>query len=87
MEDDSHGQIALHRAGQNDGARRGSGRSAGLAATRTAKGVTVAEEHYACMIAVAHAPDVTFAHQAERYADAHWQEYVSAARAVLDARV
>lgn len=58
-----------------------------LAATRTAKSVTVAEEHYARMIAVAHAPNVTFAHRAERYADAHWQEYVSAARAVLDACV
>lgn len=58
-----------------------------LAATGTAEGVTVAEEHYARVIALAHAPDVTCAHQAERYADAHWQEYVSAARAVLDARV
>lgn len=47
---------------------------------------TVAEERFARMIAAAHAPDVTCAHQAERYADAHWQEYVVAARAVLDAR-
>ncbi|QPF92254.1 hypothetical protein [Bradyrhizobium commune] len=49
-------------------------------------GATVAEERFARMIAAAHAPDVTCAYQAERYADMHWQEYVSAARAVLDAR-
>jgi hypothetical protein len=49
--------------------------------------VTVAEERYARMIAAAHAPDVTCARQAERYAAAHWPEYVLAARAVLDARV
>ena len=48
---------------------------------------TVAEEHFARMIAAAHAPDVTCEHQAERYADAHWPEYVLAARAVLNARV
>ncbi|UPK35520.1 hypothetical protein IVB18_47550 [Bradyrhizobium sp. 186] len=47
---------------------------------------TVAEERFARMIAVAHAPDVTCARQAERYADAHWPEYVVAARAVLNAR-
>lgn len=47
---------------------------------------TVAEERFARMIAAAHAPDVTCAHQAERYADAHWPDYVTAARAVLDAR-
>lgn len=48
---------------------------------------TVAEERYARMIAAAHAPDVSCARQAELYADAHWPEYVVAARAVLDARV
>lgn len=48
---------------------------------------TVAEERFARMIAAAHAPDVTCARQAERYADAHWPDYVAAARAVLDARV
>ncbi|MCK1733073.1 hypothetical protein IVA79_03645 [Bradyrhizobium sp. 138] len=48
---------------------------------------TVAEERFARMIAAAHAPDVSCARQAERYADAHWPDYVVAARAVLDARV
>lgn len=48
---------------------------------------TVAEERFARIIAAAHAPDVTCARQAERYADAHWPEYIVAARAVLDARV
>lgn len=48
--------------------------------------VTVAEERFARTIAAAHAPDVSCARQAERYADAHWPEYVVAARAVLDAR-
>jgi len=47
---------------------------------------TVAEERFARMIAAAHAPDVTCARQAERYADLHWPDYVTAARAVLDAR-
>ncbi|GMO37719.1 hypothetical protein TM239_45440 [Bradyrhizobium sp. TM239] len=47
---------------------------------------TVAEERFARMIAAAHAPDVTCARQAERYADAHWPDYVVAARAVIDAR-
>jgi hypothetical protein len=47
---------------------------------------TVAEERFARVIAAAHAPDVTCARQAERYADAHWPDYVPAARAVLDAR-
>jgi hypothetical protein len=47
---------------------------------------TVAEERFARMIAAAHAPDVTCARQAERYADTHWQEYVAAARVVIDAR-
>ncbi|WP_456620002.1 MULTISPECIES: hypothetical protein [unclassified Bradyrhizobium] len=47
---------------------------------------TVAEERFARMIAAAHAPDVTCTRQAERYADAHWPEYIVAARAVLDAR-
>ncbi len=49
-------------------------------------GTTVAEERFARMIAAAHAPDVTCARQAERHADAHWAEYVGAARAVLGAR-
>lgn len=48
---------------------------------------TVAEERFARMIAAAHAPDVACGRQAERYADAHWPDYVVAARAVLDARV
>lgn len=48
--------------------------------------VTVAEERFARTIAAAHAPDVTCARQAERYADAHWPDYVVAARAVLSAR-
>lgn len=48
--------------------------------------MTVAEERYARMIAAAHAPDVTCARQAERYADLHWPDYVGAARAVLNAR-
>lgn len=47
---------------------------------------TVAEERFARMIAAAHAPDVACARQAERYADAHWPDYVVAAKAVLDAR-
>lgn len=49
--------------------------------------VTVAEERFARTIAAAHAPDVSCARQAERYADAHWPEYVVAARAVIGARV
>ncbi|MCK1759372.1 hypothetical protein IVA78_30505 [Bradyrhizobium sp. 137] len=69
---------------------------AGLAIAPTAAGaapapavddVTVAEERFARVIAAAHAPDLTCARQAERYADAHWPEYVVAARAVLGARV
>ncbi len=48
---------------------------------------TVAEERFARMIAAAHAPDVTCARQAERYAEARWPDYVMAARAVLGARV
>lgn len=48
--------------------------------------VTVAEERFARTIAAAHAPDITCARQAERYADAHWQQYVAAARAVISAR-
>ena len=47
---------------------------------------TVAEERFARMIAAAHAPDVC-ASQGQHYADAHWPDYVAAARAVLDARV
>ena len=47
---------------------------------------TVAEERFARVIAAAHAPDVTCGRQAGRYADAHWPEYVAAARAVLDSR-
>ena len=48
---------------------------------------TVAEERFARLIAAAHAPDVAGPRQAERYADAHWPDYVVAARAVLEARV
>lgn len=59
----------------------------GAAPTPVADEVTVAEERFARMIAAAHAPDVTGAWAAERYADTHWPEYVVAARAVLDARV
>ena len=58
-----------------------------FATTQTDAAATVAEEHFARMIAAAHAPDVACARQAERYADAHWPDYVVAARAVLDARV
>jgi hypothetical protein len=61
--------------------------AAGAAPSVAAEDVTVAEERFARVIAAAHAPDVTCAHQSERYADAHWPEYVMAARAVLDARV
>ena len=61
--------------------------SAFAAVPRSAVGdATVAEERFARTIAAAHAPDVTCARQAARYADAHWREYVAAARAVLDAR-
>jgi len=49
--------------------------------------VTVAEERFARTIAAAHAPDLACVWQAERYADAHWPEYVAAARAVIGARV
>jgi hypothetical protein len=49
-------------------------------------GMTVAEERFARMIAAAHAPDINCARQAEGYADAHWPDYVGAARAVLNAR-
>ncbi|WP_439372545.1 hypothetical protein ACRQ5Q_02605 [Bradyrhizobium sp. PMVTL-01] len=48
--------------------------------------VTVAEERFARTIAAAHAPDITCARQAQRYADAHWLEYVVAARAVIGSR-
>ena len=58
-----------------------------LVAAPATGNATVAEERFARMIAAAHAPDVSCARQAERYADAHWPEYVVAARAVLDARV
>jgi hypothetical protein len=59
---------------------------AAAASTPATDSTTVAEERFARMIAAAHAPDVACAHQAERYADAHWREYVVAARAVIDAR-
>jgi hypothetical protein len=68
---------------------------AGLAVAPTAAGavpsaasddVTVAEERFARMIAAAHAPDVTCARQAERYADTYWPNYVAAARSVIAAR-
>jgi hypothetical protein len=48
--------------------------------------VTVAEERFARTIAAAHAPDINCVRRAERYADAHWPEYVVAARAVIGAR-
>lgn len=57
-----------------------------VAATQVGETATLAEERFARMIAAAHAPDITCAHQAERYANAHWQDYVAAARAVLAAR-
>ncbi|MFT4120702.1 hypothetical protein [Bradyrhizobium sp.] len=57
-----------------------------LAATQAVEAASVAEERFARMIAAAHAPDVSCAQRAERYADMHWREYVAAARAVLDAR-
>jgi len=60
---------------------------AGAAPAPVADDTTVAEERFARMIAAAHAPDITCARQAERYADAHWSESIVAARAVLDARV
>ncbi|MCK1740291.1 hypothetical protein IVA80_05290 [Bradyrhizobium sp. 139] len=60
--------------------------AAAAAPAPVADDTTVAEERFARMIAVAHAPDVTCARQAERYADAHWPEYVVAAKAVLNAR-
>lgn len=55
--------------------------------SRAPDDVTVAEERFARTIAAAHAPNVTCDRQAERYADAHWLEYVLAARAVIGARV
>lgn len=57
-----------------------------VAATQADDAATLAEERFARMIAAAHAPDITCARQAEPYADAHWQDYVAAARAVLAAR-
>lgn len=57
--------------------------AAGAAADATRE--TVAEERFARLIAAAQAPD-TRTRQAERYADAHWRDYVAAARAVLSAR-
>jgi hypothetical protein len=57
-----------------------------FAAPQAANDATVAEERFARMIAAAHAPDINYAHQAERYADAHWHEYIVAAQAVIDAR-
>ena len=56
------------------------------AAPSAAPDVTVAEERLARMIAAAHAPEITCARQAERYADAHWPNYVAAARSVIEAR-
>lgn len=58
--------------------------SAAGAASDAAK-ETVAEQRFARLIAAAHAPDGR-ARQADRYADAHWRDYVAAARAVLSAR-
>lgn len=57
-----------------------------VAATQADDAATLAEERFARIIAVAHAPDITCAHQAARYANARWQDYVAAARAVLAAR-
>ena len=51
-----------------------------------AEDMTVAEERFARMIAAAHAPGIACAREIERYAEAHWRDYVGAARAVLDAR-
>lgn len=60
--------------------------AAGAAPVPASDGTTVAEERFARMIAAAHAPDITCARQAERYADAYWPDYIAAARAVIDAR-
>ncbi|MCP3474876.1 hypothetical protein NLM33_31645 [Bradyrhizobium sp. CCGUVB1N3] len=57
-----------------------------FASTADAVDMTVAEERFARLIAAAHAPDITRARHAERYAETHWREYVAAARAVLSAR-
>jgi hypothetical protein len=62
------------------------GAASAFGSTQAATGMTVAEERFARMIAAAHAPDITCARQAERYADARWPDYVDAARAVLNAR-
>ena len=59
---------------------------AGAAPSAASDDVTVAEERFARIIAAAHAPDVTCVRQAERYADAHWPNYVAAARSVIAAR-
>jgi hypothetical protein len=48
--------------------------------------MTVAEERFARMIAAAHAPVIAGAQAVERCAEAHWRDYVGAARAVLIAR-
>ena len=85
--DDSHEHVTPHPAHWTGGPRCRSDRRRRLAVPSAEPGdVTVAEERFARMIAAAHAPDVTCARQAERYADAHWLEYVVAARAVLGAR-
>ncbi|MGV7214797.1 hypothetical protein [Bradyrhizobium sp. UFLA05-112] len=60
--------------------------SSALASTDDVVDLTIAEERFARMIAAAHAPDITCARQAERFAETHWREYVAAARAVLSAR-
>ena len=57
-----------------------------LAPAADAADMTVAEEHFARLIAAAHAPDIACAREAERYAETHWRDYVAAARAVLSAR-
>lgn len=61
-------------------------RAAAAFAPAPAADVTVAEERFARMIAAAQTPDNACARQADRYADAHWRDYVAAARAVLKAR-
>ncbi|MBI5260808.1 MAG: hypothetical protein HY852_03190 [Bradyrhizobium sp.] len=47
---------------------------------------TVAEESIARIIAAAHVRDHQGMRRPDRCADAHWRDYVDAARAVLDAR-
>jgi hypothetical protein len=57
-----------------------------LAPDSGAADMTVAEEHFARLIAATHALHIACAGEAERYAETHWRDYVAAARAVLSAR-